>query len=274
MSEHMMWFGNRNYMQWVKCPEVSADYGSMGTQHSARYLSGGAFNRQTLNASKNYRLSWSLTNAAEIRKITDYVEGVYGEGPIYWSDPFTMGVNALPQSFATPSLGARDAVILNGGDARPALVNTSIPNLGLPFESAVYTLDSAKDKPLKVWVPIPPGHGYMAVAYGSHTGTAGVRVRTDAGVDVDLTLGTPLRVANPAYRGIEVSLTGTGTLTLAGIMVKVVPSAEVAGASATFASGQGHSGCAFDGYPTKEMYSAALNMVGISAQFIEVGQWQ
>lgn len=273
MSEHMMWFGNRNYMQWVKCPEVSADYGSMGMQHSARYLHGGAFNRQTFNAAKTYRLNWSMTSSAEIRKITDYVEGVYGEGPIYWSDPFTMGVNALPQSFATPSLGARDGVILNGGEVRPALVPTSIPNLGLPYESAVYSLNAAKDKPVKAWVPIPPGHGYVIAAYGSRTGTAAVRLRADTGVNLPLSLGTPLRVETPAYSGIEVSLTGTGTLTLAGIVVKVVPTGQAAGTSAVFASGQGHSGCAFDGYPTKEMYSAALDLVGISVQFTEVGQW-
>lgn len=274
MSDNMMWFGNRNYMQWVKCPEVSADYGSMGTQHSARYLNGGAFNRQTFTAAKNYRLSWSLTSVAEIRKITDYVEGVYGEGPMYWSDPFTMGVNALPQSFATPSIGARDGVVLNGSEERPGIIKTSIPGLGLPYESAVYELNSATDKPVKVWVPIPPGHGYVAAAYGSRTGTAAVRITPDVGTAANLTLGTPMRTVAPAHNGIQIALTGTGTLTLAGVVVRVLPSSQVAAAAAPYASGQGHSGCAFDGYPTKEMYSAALDLAGLTAQFVEVGQWQ
>lgn len=272
MSNNLMWFGNRNHMQWVKCPEVSADYGSGGAQHSARFLNGGAFNRQTKTAAKNYRLTWSLTQTAEIRKIIDYLEGVHGEGDIYWNDPFTSHLNALPQSFATPSIGARDGVILNGGSARPATLLNSISGKSLPHEAAQFALDAATDNPVEVWIPIPPGYGFYSVFYGSATGTAGVEVST-GGTWAAATLNTP--ASNALGEGwVGVRLAGTGSLILSGAMVKVVPTAELSAQTDTFVSGQGHSGCDFDGYPTREMYSAAFDLAGLTAQFIEVGQWK
>lgn len=272
MNNNEMWFGNRNHMQWVRCPEVSADYGSSGSQHSAKYLHGGSFNRQTFTAAKSYRLSWSRASAVEIAKVTDYVEGVWGEGPIYWNDPFTSHINALPQSLATPSIGARDGAVLSGGE-RPTLVTTSITGKNLPHESAVYTLDAATDVPVEFWTPVPPGYGVYFMAYGATTGTAGVQLAEVGFPWSNVSLNTP--IAGAAEGGwVGLRLGGTGTLTLAGVMLKVLPLAEIPSATDQFFSGQGHSGCDFDGYPTKEMYSAAFDMVGLTAQFTEVGQWR
>lgn len=286
MNQGMMWFGNRNYMQWVRCPEVSASYGARGSQQSSSYLNGGAFNRQTFTAAKNYRLTWSRTDSAEISKITDYVEGVYGRGNIYWTDPFTSHINALPQSIAAPSIGAFDGVILDGSDTRPAVVPTPSVNLGLPPQSALYDLaiPSNRVRP-EFWVPVPPGHGIVYIVHATTSNSAAVAIRQEtvsgAGSWSAITPNTKRSSANlggttGAYVGIR--LQGTGSMLLSGVVLKVLPSSEISAAMASwdgsFSSGQGHSGVSFDGYPTKEMYSAKLDMVGLTAEFIEVGQWE
>ena len=181
MSDQTMWFGNRNYMQWIPCPQVGAAYGSIGSGNGGQYLHGGSFRRQTLNTTKGRSLTWSLNARDAIRPITDYVEGVYGRGAIYWLDPFDMDKNVLAQSFATPSLGGYDGIVLNGGDLRPQLVVTTPNPYGYPAESAVYTLNAATDKPYRHWVPIPPGYTAWVGANGV-AGTGGtVYARTTNG---------------------------------------------------------------------------------------------
>ena len=286
MSDQTMWFGNRNYMQWIPCPQVGAAYGSIGSGNGGQYLHGGSFRRQTLNTTKGRSLTWSLNARDAIRPITDYVEGVYGRGAIYWLDPFDMDKNVLAQSFATPPPGGYDGIVLNGGDLRPQLVVTTPNPYGYPAESAVYTLNAATDKPYRHWVPIPPGYTAWVGANGV-AGTGGtVYARTTngpvaAGANVALTMlsvtsATRVNASFPSsstVSGIEVWIGGTGTVTLSGLIVQVLP-AGTTPATGAFISGQGHSGMSFDGYPEKEAYSAALDLVGLSANFTETEQWR
>lgn len=285
MSDRKMYFGNRNYMQWIACPEAGSERGSRGVQMSGQYLHGGFFNRQTFNAAKARTLSWALSGRDVLRPITDYVEGVYGEGAIYWLDPFDADQNVLAQSFATPSLGGRGGVVLNGSSKRPELVPTGSNSLGYPTESAVYELDTAIDAPFRHWIPVPPGYTAWLGAHGSATGTATVYYGTTIGttpatgaplalLPVNTTTRFSADIAGAAGRnGIELWLGGTGTLVLAGVMVQVLPNGKQP-ENGGFISGQGHAGMSFDGYPTKEAYSAALDLVGVSANFIETEQWR
>lgn len=277
-----MWFGNKSRMFWVPCPRVGASYSSTGSSQSGTFLSGGAFRRQTLTAAKVFSLSWPLLASEDIRLITDFAEGVRGSGPIFWSDPFVMDKNVLAQSFATPSLGAHDGVILSGTDTRPELVGTAANGLDYPEQSATYTV-SASDEPLRHWVPIPPGHVAWVGAHGVPR-TGGILVSntlrgvaTGTPTPVDVTPVTSLnRVTNSfpsstLVDGIEVYL-GTGTITLAGVIVQVLPAGRIP-ETGGFISGQGHSGATWNDMPVKEMYSAALDLVGLSAELIETEQW-
>lgn len=285
MSDMKMYFGNRNYMQWVECPQAGVEVVLSGSSQTAGYLSGGAFRRQSFNASKTFKMNWALTSGTNIRAISDYVEGVYGEGPIYWSDPFNMDQNVLAQSMATPSLGGHDGVILSGSKVRPELVPTSANPYGYPTESAVYTLNAATDAPLRHWVPIPPGYVAWVGVHGSG-GTGGkVYARTTTGATtgnspVELSIN-PVTSASrvvesfsgPSIQGVEIYLGGTGIITLSGIIVQVLP-AGVPPQLGGFISGQGHSGCSFDGWPAKNNYSAAMDLVSLSASFLETEQWR
>lgn len=281
--DKLMYFGNRNYMQWVKCPEAGATYDSQGSSQSAGYLNGGAFRRNSLSAAKRFNMSWALTSRDNIRSITDYAEGVYGPGAIYWGDPFTMDKNMLTQSFATPSLGGYDGVILDGTDERPELVPTSANTLGYPVESAQYLTGQAS-APLKHWIPVPAGHTAWIGAHGDPTSTGGLRVQPTArDAEVGAATIIPVTSVESTQRvthsflgteqgGIEVSL-AEGSTTLAGVIVQVLKNG-VQPETGGFISGQGQSGCDWDELPSKNAYSAAMDLVGVSASFIETEQWR
>lgn len=281
MSDRKMYFGNRYYMQWIACPESGSERGSQGSQQSGTYLHGGAFNRQTFNAAKTRTLSWSLNGRDVLRPVTDYVEGVYGEGAIYWLDPFDADQNMLAQSFATPSLAARGAIILNGSAERPQLVPTGQNPFGYPRESAVYQLGPS-DTPFRHWIPVPQGYTAWVGVHGDTSSTTGVTVRTRSTETVASVLPTntaqrfnaSFPITN-AQDGVELSLESTtpATLIVAGIMVQVLPTGQMP-ETGGFISGQGHAGMSFNGYPSKNAYSAALDLVGLSANFIETEQWK
>lgn len=190
--ENMMWFGNRNYMQWIKCPESGATYGSQGSSQSAAFRNGGAFRRNSLSSAKTYQLSWSITKRDNIRAITDYYEGVYGPGAVFWSDPFNMDKNVLTQTFATPSLGGYDGPTLDGKEARPQLTPTSANSYGYPTQSATYLTGSDSTEFFKHYVPIPPDHTAWVGAHGDPGSQGGIMVQPTVGAAA---VGAPTRAA-------------------------------------------------------------------------------
>lgn len=283
MDENKMWFGNRNYMQWIPCPQVGASYGLSGLQQSSDYLSGGKFIRNSMNKAKTFGLTWSLTSRENIRGVTDYAEGVYGAGPIYWADPMTMDTNVLAQAMATPSLGGYDGPSLSGGP-RPELVPTSFNTLGYPTETAIYTT-STDFEPLRHYVPIPPGytawvgvHGSLDSTYIMAQPTKGYAT-SGAPVEVPFLSVTDTTRVNtsfdwsPDVDGIELYLAAPGVAVLSGIIVQVLKTGttpQVGG----FISGQGHSGCDWESLPARDAYSRALDLMGVSATLTETEQWR
>lgn len=281
---HQMWFGNKQYMTWVPCPAVGADYARRGNFRSTGLLNGGWVQEGTMSGAKAFDLTWSRTSRDLVRTITDFAEGVYGAGPFYWADPFTMDKNVLAQSFATPSLGGYDGVVLNGADRRPELTPTSANSLGYPVESAIYTV-SPTDEPLRHYVPIPPGYtawvGFHGVAgTGGEVQVHPVTAPGAYGTTVDL---APLSVTSTTrfnasfdsegYQGIELALGGDGTVIVSGLMVQLLRTGatpELGG----FISGQGHSGCDFEDFPSVEAYSVEFDLVGVSAVLVETEQWR
>lgn len=277
-----MWFGTRGNMRWVKAPAINMTAGKVGWEAQTNYLSGGASVRRSISAHKEYGMSWNLAEREEIRMITDYADGIYGTGPIYWADPFVLDSNMLPQAWATPFVGAHDGTILSGSDVRPTLVDTPANINGYPVKSAVYTV-GAGDKPA-VWIPIPPGY----TAWVGATGTAGTGGAVTVAPTTGATTSAPAQALtllpvtgttrvnksfdSSAYDGVLVSLGGTGTITLTSMIVQVLPTGSVP-ASGGFISGQGHSGCSFASQPELTQYNAVLDRVGLTVRMVETEQW-
>lgn len=278
-----IWFGTRDYMTWVPAPTVNVDASKRGWSAQSLYLSGGANVRRSAAAHKAYSLSWDMRSRAEIRVITDFADGLFGQGAIYWADPFALDTNMLPQSWASPFLGALDGTILNGTTQRPTAVPTPTNSNAFPIQSALYTI-GAGTKP-SVWVPIPPGYAAWVGAAGTE-GSGGKVIATPT--TGPATTGTPVPLAllsvnsttrvneyfsSASYTGVLISLGGSGTVTLSGITVQLLPTGAVPSVGA-FISGQGHSGCTFAEQPALSQYNAVLDKVGLNASLIETEQWK
>lgn len=204
-----MYFGTEERMTWVKCPTIDADISKVGWGNTSQFLNGGASVRRSASAHKQYDYTWGLSSAADIAAVKDYADGLYGQGLIYFLDPFAMGYNVLPQFWATPRLGAEDAPVFNGNTlVRPTLVGTEANVYGYPTKSAVYTFDTASIFP-RLFVPIPPGYTFHFGAHGSGSGTAAVVISTTGQSDTVVTRIN--QVTNPSFEVNTTGWTASGT---------------------------------------------------------------
>lgn len=234
MSDLSMWFGTRGYMQWVPCPLIDSDMSKVGWNSQAQYLNGGTRIRSSVTAHKEYNLAWGLQERDNIRTITDYADGVYGDDLIYFVDPFAADKNVLPQYWATPALAAEDAPILTG-TAKPSLVETDSNTNGYPRYSAVYYV-LPTDPKKNIYVPIPPGYTAWVGFHGQKPddSTAYVRVRQAIGATgygtstalTPLSNDTTVQVnanfnSSTTVHGIVLDLQGTGTLIMTSLIVQL-----------------------------------------------------
>ena len=279
-----MWFGTRAYMRWVKAPTVGMPSSRVGRSDDADYLNGGAFVQSSTASHREYQLTWEAAKRSETRPIMDYQDRLYGDGAIYWADPVAMPENMLPQWFASPFQGLDDGPILTGEEVRGTAVATTANTLGYPTRSITYDV-AADSTVMKVWVPIPPGHTAWVGAHGQD-GTGGTVVatpttgHTTGGTPVTLTMlpvTSQTRVnqsfSGDTYGGVLISLGGVGTVTLSGIMVQIFPNG-VTPPTGDFISGQGHSGCSFNGWANYTPYSSALDINGLVVNFKETEGWR
>lgn len=281
----MIYFGTKNYMQWVEDFVVDVDAGKSGWANRADFMNGGTWVRRSKAASKNYTLSWNMRTREQVQPILDYADGVYGNGYIYFSNPMWMDKNVLPAYWAQPYMNYYDGPVVVGG-VRPTITNLNTSTNGYPVEAAVYTLSSTNVSPT-VFIPIPTGYTAHVGAHGSlGSGSAGVRVTPEisaiaSGTPVDLTLmpvattqRTNATFSGDTNVGITLSLrsASTGTLILNGLIVQILPNGQ-SPQPGGFISGQGQSGMEFVEQPKVSEYSAAFGTLGMSAKLVETEAW-
>jgi hypothetical protein len=280
-----MWFGNKNYMQWITPPQINYDASRQGKVYTAQYTNGGAYVRRSSTGARHYNFTWNLKHRDEIRAIMDYADGVYGDQTIYFIDPFAADKNLLPQYWATPALGCGDApqIYGYGDDERPDQVATGLNSIGLPTYSAQFTMASGKRNP-PLYLPIPPGYSLWVGAYGTATGNAALHLIPATG---PTTFGTPQTVpmlpvtssalVNTHIEGVPgayLQLGGTtGGMSIAGMIAQLWPIGTTPPTN-RWISGQGHSGCSFNDNPVLTQYSAAIDRVGLSVDLIETEGWR
>lgn len=276
MSDKLMYFGTQERMAWVKAPTIDTPIGKVGWQTTSQFLNGGASVRGSSTSHKEYQFVWPLASAEDTAAITDYADKLYGNGLIYFLDPFAVTTNVLPQQWAVPSLAIDDAPTFNGSDSRPTGVATVANPYGYPTTSAVYTFDTASVF-RTLWIPLPTGYTFHFGAHGSASGTAAITLN---GVAVSPLLSTNTNVRTnttiAGVPGVTISFSGEGTLTLAGLIAQVRPTGESVPVG-NFISGRGNSGCKFatsglavQGYSAPQ----ALDYQSVSAHLIETGDWE
>lgn len=281
-----VWFGTKAAMQWVAAPAVDISAGKQGYSASASFINGGAWSRRSKTASKIYALSWNLKSIDDVQPILDYADGLYGNGYLYYVDPFTMGKNVFPSYWASPFMNAYDGPLLVDGN-RPTVVDNGASTNGYPVESVQYTVTSTSAVP-SIFLPIPEFHTLYIGAHGSvQSGNASVKVTPvidalSTGVPSNLTLlnTTTMDRTNSSWKhsdgivGVEVTLTSTstGVIQLDGMIAQIAPDGAVL-PSGGFISGSGTSGMVMAEQPVVSQYSAALDKVGVSVNLIETEAW-
>lgn len=279
MARNYVWFGTEQYMAWIPAPTINMGLGSTAWRSVGNYLSGGAVQRQSTAAARAYTMAWSTASQAELYPILAFLDNSYGAGPFYFCDPFAMRANVLPQWLAAPAAMGMDGPTF-GGNLPYLAVNTGLSTAGYPTRSVQVEVNSATTyKTFKV--AVPPEHTLHIGAHGTRTGTAAVRVvNSISGVGSNLTMldtVTSTRT-NATFSGgaiYNITLSGTGVLTLAGLIAQILPVGEVPEIG-PWLPGRGHSGLRLSNDPMVTGYSAAIEhaSVGLSAEFIETGAWE
>lgn len=277
------YMGTRYQLLEIPAPAASLPSSKVGYSNVVTFLNGGASARQSVASHKTYTMTWNLLARDEARLITDLADGIYGTGPIYIHDPIASDRNVLPQWWATPSQGIYDGLPLNAA-SRGVAIATPTNVLGFPSESIEYDVQFGATR--NVWIPIPPNHTAWVGAYGQD-GTGGEMIATPTSGPDNSGDGPPdtltlLDVTDnarfnesysyPTWTGVKLSMGGAGTITLSGLMVQVLPTG-VTPETGGFISGQGNSGLIFNGQPQFTPYSAALDKVGVVAEFVETAGW-
>lgn len=278
MARREMWFGTRGSMRWIPACRPELDTSKVGWSSEGQQLNGGATVRRSVASHRVYSLEWPPNTRDALSPIQDFADGVYGQGPIFFHTPDALDRNVLPQHVAVPAQGAYGAPLLCGEDD-PVLSPTPSNTLDYPSETATYMVS---DPGTAVYIPIPPDCTAWVGAHGAD-GTGGTVTATpvtgasDSGTPVTLTLlavtdTTRFNYSTSAGDGLLLRLAGTGTVSLTGVMVQVLPTGQTP-ATGGFLSGRGHAGCSFAGSgPTFSLYNlaGAIDRVAVTARLTEV----
>jgi hypothetical protein len=285
LSDKKIWFGQRGFMRWVPAPRVDMPSSKVGFTTKMNFLGGGARTRMSYAGHKVYVMSWTMKPRDEVRPVMDYANGMFGDGHVYFSDPFAMDKNVLSDVWAAPYLSAKGGIILDNSNIEPQLIPTDANPYGFPAYSAVFDVPAiAPGEPrYEFFVPIPPGHTAWFGAHGA-AGTGGVVEVLPALGATAVGAATPLAlltttgstrfnhsVSSDEGIGAIVRLGGVGTITLAGLMVQVLPTGKTP-TDTDFISGQGSTGLRFEEVEYNP-YSAALDKVSLTVQLNEDEAW-
>lgn len=281
-----MWFGTQDRMTWIETPQTGADVSSIGQSSNSVLQNGGGFLRNSWDSHKVYQFSWGVgASQRMVSLLQAYRNGSYGRGLIYFHDPMYYSTNILPKRWADPSMAINNEAESLIRDMPP----TGVPQVetanGYPALGASYVIPgrySAETAGTELFIPIPPGH---TLVFGSaHSGTGQLYYRTPAGLFTatgmspsapqvtNITLsGIPwvrIGLRNPAAAATAITLYG-----MTARIAQGTPQSDLR--LGPWFSGEGHSGCRFQGNPTVINYNGVNGgQIGLSAILQEVGAWE
>lgn len=300
-----VYFGNNTYQTWIDAPQSGMKASSAGYVNSQVALNGRAFVKRSKASHREFSASWvgSLNSASNnLQVIKDFADGVYGDGPFFWLDPYATETNLMPPHWAAPGLAVGDWPILETSyyPTYPTFQTAGYSNgYNLPY--ATYQLPSSyAGGNIKMTIIIPDGY---QLNFGWHSTSAGLTAATGPGVRIlpYLRSGAYSTVQNPVSF-LAGGTTRVGTSTTAGSMsqfdgatygkvdiylangsasvasvaiVAMIAQITLAGTTPTsggFIPGRGTKSLEFSSFPEIEYYSSKINsgQIGMSVNFIEV----
>lgn len=279
-----MWFGTERKMVWIDTPNKGASAGSLGAYVESNLLSGGGSSRQSWDSHKNYQFAWGETASQELVSLLEgYRNGSYGRGLIHFSDPMYYRTNVLPKRVADPAMAVNYEAAPLIRNATPTATPQVATSNNYPMDAATYAIPagfSSQTDQNETFIAIPPG---FTLAVGAvFSGAGAVYVRTPAGI----TNLTPMAlnstdVANRLITGqpwarIGIRNTGAaGYITIGGMTARLGATVTSDLLAGPWYSGEGHSGCRFNGDPTVTNNTGISGgQIGLAINLKEVGAWE
>jgi hypothetical protein len=285
-----VYFGTADKQTWIKAPAtgMKASSNSWGTR--SQLLDGRAYVRRSNQSHRQYDATWvgSLNDSdlsTSLQTIKNFADGLYGDGPFYFVDPFAADQNVMPPHWAAPMLAEKGWLTLTE-DIDPTFTAAAINNqFPVKYASYVTTDDFISED--KITLIIPTGYKLAFGWHGPSAGSStGIRIvpykRADGLADTainptKITAGGTVRtntiVSGTTYSRVEIFLATTtaSTVNITAMIAQIIPTTASVAAGG-FIAGKGTTGLDFAASPTIDYYSSAINngQIGMSATWVEV----
>lgn len=284
-----VYFGNKTKQTWIKAPQSGMKASSIGYSSESLLLSGRSVVRRSKGSHRKFDASWlgSLNTSdteQSLQTIKNFHDGIYGDGPFYWLDPFAKDQNVLPEHWAAPMLAEKDWPKLSY-DITPAFTTLAVAN-DYPVKYATYTTAGAYESPEKLVVIIPEGYKFHFGWHGpSGSSASGMRVvpylRSTGSADTALnpamltaggTKRTNLSVNGNTYSYVEIFLAtdDAADVEITAMIARVLPDTDTV-PNGGFVPGKGTTQLEFAAAPTFDYYTSSINdgQIGMSASWVE-----
>ena len=295
-----VYFGNDTYQTWIKAPATGLAAVNQGWVSETQLLSGRTHIARSQASHKRFTMNWlGSMNDAEtgLNVVKDFADGLYGDGPFFWNDPYAINSNLFSPAWAAPfmSIGTDwDAICPDDAGVTKEVVTTASISALVGTNTAGYPVNSAKftapDAPTaesdKFTFYVPDGYTLWIGFHGHHGSTGAVFGKAyKNGVAATPTAITPIGVnstsrvsasfSSSTADKVEFYLAKTEsspcTFYVSGLVAQLLKTGKTP-ETGNFISGRGTTGLEFATIPEIEYYSAAINngQVGMSATFVEV----
>lgn len=283
-----MWFGTEERMGWIETPQTGAEVSPVGFGASATNLNGGGYVRNSWDSHKVHQFSWGEGASLPLASMLHaYRNGTYGRGLIYFHDPMYYGANILPRRWADPSMALNYEATPLIPDVWPRSTPTGDNSNDLPVNTTIYDVEggyNSQTNASELFIPIPPGFTLLLGAiYTTGDPNAVLYARTPAGsapitmTDRNASDIMPQIVSgHPWVRiGFRNATNFQQTFSIVAMSARLVPPGEPADPLGPWRSGEGHSGCRFEGSPTLINYDGVDGgHVGLACTLTETGAWE
>lgn len=285
-----VYFGNKSKQQWIKAPSSGMKAGLTGYVSETQLLNGLATLRRSNASHRKFSASWNGSlntdiTAENLHVVKDYADGIYGDGPFFWLDPFAVAENVLAPHWAAPMLTQKDWPSLSDTFSATFVDSPSVNNY--PSKYASYSTAADYESGKKFTIIIPENYALNFGWHGPSTGsTSGIRIvpylRSTGAADTAInpakiltssTTRTNTKIKGDTYTHAEIFLATDeiSTVNITGMIAQVLPE-NTAVQQGGFISGRGTTGLEFSTFPQIDLYSSAINdgWVSMSVDWVEV----
>lgn len=299
MAYRSMPFGySRGHIVQAPAPQTGMTKANTGYNEVTEFGNGGA--SVTDSAGKhavfNMGFSGDAADLAGLEIFSEFAAGLWGKGPIHFSDPMNYDLNLMPPHWAAPhlsELGWKNPVL-----GTPTYLAFT-PNAFVPYYRQTSNLITvaANNVPTHgskvATLLIPPTHKLWLGFKGTKTGTAQIVVQP---INLDGTLAATQNITllaattnvqlntsfdGATYRAVEIYTTRTSdlpadvsTLILNASTAQLWPRAVAPVLTGRHVPGKGHTGVRFGDAAISESYVMTRgHRKQLSTTLVEVGAW-